>query len=98
MPRRGRYETSARYSRSGSGWATAVQDIQPTLFSQRSLDNQQLSWAPIRLAWEKRLQLGVVLNGRCSAEEIAELAHLAEEQGFEHSVPWIWNLCARRTR
>ena len=40
------------------------------------------------------MKLGVVLNGRRSAEEIAELAHLAEEQGFEH----LWLSGGSRTK
>lgn len=40
------------------------------------------------------MRLGVVLNGRSSADEIAELARLAEEQGFEH----LWLSGGSRTK
>jgi len=47
-----------------------------------------------RLGGGNRLKLGVVLNGRRSASEIAELARLAEQQGFEH----LWLSGGSRTK
>src|SRR5260370_8788081 len=43
---------------------------------------------------ENRLKLGVVLNGRRSASEIADLAQLAEQQGFAH----LWLSGGSRTK